>query len=219
MESILESSGPSRPQARFLERTLREEAEKFLIDSALEGQPDAFGDLVQPYLAFLIRFARTRLGNEAEAEDIVQQAVLQAFCHLPQFRREASFKTWLSAIAFNEVIHWRRGRADAPIRHLNDMYAANLVDPSSSPHAQCQRRQEAERLRQAVTRLPAKYRQMIQLRDLHELSVAETARSLSLTVAAVKTRHHRARKLLVRSLAGKDRRDRLCPAAGREAPP
>jgi RNA polymerase sigma-70 factor (ECF subfamily) len=58
-----------------------------------------------------------------------------------------------------------------------------------------------ERLHQALTRLPEKYRRMIQLRDLHELSIAETARSLSLTPGAVKTRHHRARKLLLRSFA------------------
>jgi len=157
---------------------------------------------VEPYLTSLIRFARARLGCESEAEDIVQQAVLRAFIHLGQFRQEASFKTWLSAIALNEVIHWRRGQAVAPIQSLHETYAAKLADPASSPHAQCQRREEAERLRQAMTRLPEEYRQMIQLRDLHELSVAETARSLSLTAAAVKTRHHRARKLLVRTLSG-----------------
>lgn len=177
------------------------EAEELLIDSALKGRSDAFGDLVQPHLTSLSRFARARLGNESEAEDIVQQTVLRAFSHLGQFRRESSFKTWLSAIASNEVIQWRRGQAIAPIRPLNDVQAANLVDPSTSPHIQCQRSQEVERLRQAITRLPEKDRQMIQLRDFHELSVAETARELSLTVAAVKTRHHRARKRLVRALA------------------
>jgi RNA polymerase sigma-70 factor, ECF subfamily len=177
------------------------EAEGFLIDSALKGRHDAFGDLVQPHLTSLIRFARARLRSDSEAEDVVQQTVLRAFSHLRQFRREASFRTWLSAIASNEVIQWRRGRAVARIRPLNDMQAANLVDPSTSPHAQYQRGQEAARLRRAMTRLPEKYRQMIQLRDLRELSVEETARSLSLTTAVVKTRHHRARKLLVRAMA------------------
>jgi RNA polymerase sigma-70 factor (ECF subfamily) len=200
MELVCASTGSPRPWARLAEFHLRE-AEESLIQSTLKGRPDAFGDLVQPYLTPLMRFARARLGSESEAEDIVQQAVLRAFSHLGQFRHEASFKTWLTAIASNEVIHWRRVRAVVPIRPLNESYAANLEDPSSSPHAQCQRREEAERLRQAMTKLPAKYRQMIQLRDLHELSVAETARSLSLSAAAVKTRHHRARKLLVRRLS------------------
>lgn len=195
------SSGVSRPRARLGELTWSREAEESLIDSTLRGRHDAFGDLVQPYLSSLNRFARTKLGSESEAEDIVQQAVLRAFSHLRQFRREASFKTWLSAIALNEVIHWRRGKATAPIQPLSETRAGNLVDPSSSPQALCQRWQETERLRQAMTRLPEKYRQVIQLRDLGELSVAETARSLSLSAAAVKTRHHRARKLLVRTLA------------------
>jgi len=201
MELVCASARPSRPWAGLRDLTIRE-AEESLIQSALKGRSDAFGDLVEPYLTSLIRFARARLGCESEAEDIVQQAVLRAFIHLGQFRQEASFKTWLSAIALNEVIHWRRGQAVAPIQSLHETYAAKLADPASSPHAQCQRREEAERLRQAMTRLPEEYRQMIQLRDLHELSVAETARSLSLTAAAVKTRHHRARKLLVRTLSG-----------------
>jgi RNA polymerase sigma-70 factor (ECF subfamily) len=202
MELVCASTGPSHPWAKLRELPLRE-AEESLIDNALKGRPDAFGDLVQPYLTPLMRFARARLGSQSEAEDIVQQAVLRAFSHLAQFRHEASFKTWLSAIASNEVIHWRRGQAVAPVRPLNESYAANLADPSSSPHAECQRREETERLRQAMTKLPQKYRQMIQLRDLHELSVAETARSLSLSAAAVKTRHHRARKMLGRTLAAK----------------
>jgi len=146
----------------------------------------------------------------------VQQAVLQAFSNLWQFRREASFKTWLSAIASNEVTHWRKGRAVVSIRPLNAAYAANLADPASSPHVQCLQREEAERLRQAIGRLPEKYREMIQLRDLHELSVEETARALSLSANAVKTRHHRARKLLLRSLAGTVRR--IIGSGTRKAP-
>jgi RNA polymerase sigma-70 factor (ECF subfamily) len=202
MELSCGFAGASVPRAGLPDLAFRE-AEESLIDNALNGRPDAFGDLVQPYLIPLMRFARARLGSQSEAEDIVQQAVLRAFRHLGQFRHEASFKTWLGAIASNEVIHWRRGQAVVPIRRLNESHAASLADPSSSPHAECQRREDAERLRQAMTKLPAKYRQMIQLRDLHELSVAETARSLSLSAAAVKTRHHRARKMLVRTLATK----------------
>ena len=177
------------------------EAEEFLIDSALQGRHDAFGDLVRPYLGSLNRFARTRLRSESEAEDIVQQAVLSAFSHLRQFRREASFRTWLGAIAVNEVIHWHRGRAVAPLRSLDETHEAALLDPSTSPDAACRRKEEAESLYRAMAKLPKKYRQMIQLRDLHELSVAETAHALSLTVGAVRTRHHRARKLLAHRLA------------------
>ena len=175
------------------------DSDEGLIDSVLQGRTDAFGTLVAPYLSSLTRFARMRLRDHSEAEDVVQQAVLQAFYGLGQFRREASFKTWLSRIASNEVIHLRRGRAIAPIK-LHEALAGKLADPSSLPDMQIQQKEERERLHRALTRLPEKYRLVIQLRDLHELSTAATARSLCLSVGAVKTRHHRARKLLLRSL-------------------
>jgi RNA polymerase sigma-70 factor (ECF subfamily) len=174
-----------------------------LIDSVLQGRSDAFGELVAPHLRSLTRFANMRLRNESEAEDVVQQAILQAFCALRQFRREASFKTWLSRIAFNEVIHARRGKAAAAIRPLHETRADKLADPSRLPDMQIQRRQELDRLHQALMGIPEKYRVVVQLRDLQELSIAATARSLRLTVATVKTRHHRARKLLLRSLSGR----------------
>jgi RNA polymerase sigma-70 factor, ECF subfamily len=176
-----------------------------LIDSVLQGRTDAFEDLVVPHLSSLTRFARRRLRDDSEAEDVVQQAVLLALYNIGQFRREASFKTWLSKIAFNEVIHLRRGRAIAAVSPLHQARADKLADPSYLPDMQIQRRQETIRLHRALTRLPEKYRLIIELRDLRELSIAATARSLSLTAAAVKTRHHRARKLLLRSLAGAPR--------------
>jgi RNA polymerase sigma-70 factor (ECF subfamily) len=171
-----------------------------LIEAVLQGRTDAFADLVKPHLGSLTRFARMRLRDESEAEDVVQQAVVHAFYSLGQFRREASFKTWLSKITFNEVIHLRRGKAIAPMAPLQENRADRLADPSSPPDLLIQQKQERDRLHRALTRLPEKYRLIIQLRDLNELSIAATARSLSLTVAAVKTRHHRARKLLRRSL-------------------
>jgi len=182
--------------------TRSKELDDSLIDSVLQGQSDAFGELVAPHLRSLTRFASTRLRNESEAEDVVQQAVLQAFCALRQFRREASFKTWLSRIAFNEVVHMRRGKAATNVRPLHETYADRLADPHRLPDMQIQRRQEMERLHRALLGLPEKYRVVVQLRDLQELSIVATARSLSLTVATVKTRHHRARKLLLRSLRG-----------------
>lgn len=177
-----------------------QDTDEGLIDSVLQGRTDAFGTLVAPYLAPLMRFARMRLRNQSEAEDVVQQAVLQAFYGLGQFRREASFKTWLSRIASNEVIHLRRGKAIAPVTPLYDALAGKLADSTTLPDMQIQEKEERQRLHRALERLPEKYRLVIQLRDLHELSTAATARSLCLSIGAVKTRHHRARKLLLRSL-------------------
>ena len=207
MEAILSATTTPVPfpQSVGHGKAFARATEEFLIHSALRGRDDAFWDLVQPHLSSLNRFARIRLRNGPDAEDVAQQAVLNALSHLRQFRGEASFKTWLIAIASHEVSH--RHRAAAEARPLQERRAATLPDPAHPPDVQLQRRQEAERLHQALARLPEKYRRMIQLRDLHEFSVAETARSLSLTAAAVRTMHHRARKLLVRSFT------RMKPAA------
>jgi RNA polymerase sigma-70 factor (ECF subfamily) len=141
-----------------------------------------------------------RLRNDFEAEDAVQQAVLQAFHNLGQFRQQASFKTWISKITSNEVHHVRRDKAVASVTPLHQSSFERLADPHSLPDMQLQKRQEAARLHRALARLPEKYRLIIELRDLRELSIAATAHSLSLTASAVKTRHHRARKLLLRAL-------------------
>jgi len=183
-------------------KSLAAQTDERLIDSVLQGRTDAFGELVEPHLGYLMRLARLRLRDNSDAEDAVQQAVLRAFYNLGRFRREASFKTWLSRIAFHEAIHLRRKRTFARFRPLDDLHGSTLADPAGLPDSQIQRTQELERLNRALRRLPEKYRRVIQLRDLHELSVAATAHSLSITVGTVKTRHYRARKLLLRSLAG-----------------
>ena len=172
----------------------------WLIDSVLQGSTDAFGELVEPHLGSLTRLARMRLRNDFEADDAVQQAVLQALDNLGQFRRQASFKTWISKITSNEIIHLRRGKATASVTPLHQISGDRIADPHSLPDIQLQKRQEAARLHRALARLPEKYRRIIELRDLHELSIAATAQSLTLSVSAVKTRHHRARKLLLRAM-------------------
>jgi RNA polymerase sigma-70 factor, ECF subfamily len=176
------------------------DADGWLIESVLQGRTDAFGELVAPHLLSLTRLARMRLRNDFEAEDAVQQAVLQALHNLGQFRRQASFKTWISKIASNEILHVRRGKAIASVMPLHQTSIDKLADPRSLPDMQLQKRQEVASLHRALARLPEKYRLIIELRDLRELSIAATASSLSLTASAVKTRHHRARKLLVRAL-------------------
>lgn len=204
---MYQPSEPARPLATGIMATWSggphpppTQADGWLIESVLSGRTDAFAELVTPHLTSLTRLARMRLRNDFEAEDAVQQAVLLALDNLGQFRRQASFKTWISKITSNEIIHLRRGKAVASVTPLHQTRIDKIADTQSLPDIQLQKRQEAASLHRALARLPEKYRVVIELRDLHELSVATTARSLSLTVAAVKTRHHRARKLLLRAM-------------------
>ena len=174
-----------------------------MIRRIVGGQRDLFGELIAPHLRPLSRIVRATLGPHPDAEDIVQQATLKAFLHLAQFRYEASFKTWLIQIGLNEVRQWRRRHSFSRNPHfpLADLRSLHLVDPSHSPFIECQRNETAGLLRAAVARLPEKYRLVILLRDLEDLSVSEVAGRLGLTIPAVKTRHLRARRKVARFLA------------------
>ncbi len=190
-------SAELRPQRWHNRHT---ENERLLIDRTLQGVTDAFADLLRPHLGSLSHFVQSRLRSKCEAEDVLQQSVLQAFSHLGQFRGESSFRTWLSAIALNEILQSLYHRSAVQLSPVPESLAGNIIDPSTSPYKQYEQTERAQQLRKALTRLPKKYRLVIQLRDLRELTIAETARSLSLSNSTVRTRHHRARKLLKRSL-------------------
>jgi RNA polymerase sigma-70 factor (ECF subfamily) len=165
----------SSPRWAAHRKSRSEETEALLIDRILRGRIDAFADLVQSHLTSLNRFAHQKLRTQSEAEDVVQQSVLLAFSRLRQFRREAHFNTWLRAIALNEVLRLLQRRTVAHVPLLESL-SGRLADPASSPHVQCEQSERAERLDKEITRLPEKYRLIIQLRDLRELSIDETAR-------------------------------------------
>ena len=190
------ASGECRPKITRIE-------EARMIRRIVSGQRDLFGELIAPHLRPLSCIVQASIGAHPDAEDIVQQATLKAFTHLAQFRFEASFKTWLIGIGLNEVRQWRRKHSSSRPRSfaLADLRNLHLVDPSHSPLIECQNNEAAGQLRAAVARLPEKYRLVILLRDLEDLSVTEVAGRLGLTIPAVKTRHLRARQKVARFLA------------------
>jgi RNA polymerase sigma-70 factor, ECF subfamily len=167
-----------------------------LIRGILRGQRDLFDDLIARHLASLSRIVRVTIGGRPEVEDIVQQTVLKAFTHLAQFRFEAGFRTWLIRIGLNEARQWRRKYASSPVLECTgaEFSELDIADPSYSPLIEYQRSEIGTQLRAALARLPEKYRTVILLRDLEDLSISEVAVRLGLTVPAVKTRHRRARQ-------------------------
>ena len=143
-----------------------------------------------------------RLRGKLDPSDVVQQTLLLALRHIGQFRFEASFGTWLCRIAINVI----RGRLRSP-EHSRMIYADpqtlesfDLKDPRRSPLATLERKQESARLHRAIAKLPEIYREVIDLRDLRGLSIRETSDALSISRAAIKSRHHRARGLLLKFL-------------------
>ncbi len=159
--------------------------------------------LLAPHLAAVRGLVHSMARNDFDAEDILQQTLLKAFAHLDQFRFEASFKTWLFRIAINEIRQNYRKSAAAQTSNLdqNVLDRLQVADNGESPQNLCQRKEICERLRWAVSRLPSIYRTVVELRDMNELSVVETALRLNLAISTVKTRHRRARMWLLRKLA------------------
>lgn len=169
------------------------------------GDEKAFRTIMKRYNQRLYRMARSVVGNDAEAEDVVQEAYLRAFTHLDGFRGEATLSTWLTRITINEALgrlRSRRRRAalassvavEGPILQ----FPLNSLD--ADPERAMAQRQILDLIEQATDDLPETYRVVFVARVIEGLSVEETADLLDLRAATVKSRLHRARALVRKHL-------------------
>jgi RNA polymerase sigma-70 factor (ECF subfamily) len=169
----------------------------------LEGQTALFEVLMRRHNERIYRAARAIVRDEREAEDVMQQAYVNAYAHLRQFDRRAQFSTWLTRIAVNEAISRarRRGRyqsldEDAPGAAESSMRTNQRPDPEREAFT----RELSTLLEAAVDTLPDGHREVFVLRDVEGLSTAEAAESLGVSTDVVKTRLSRARAALRRQL-------------------
>jgi RNA polymerase sigma-70 factor (ECF subfamily) len=145
--------------------------------------------------------------NEADAEDVAQEAFLKALRNLSRFRAESKFSTWLISITLNEAKSHLRQRSAVRLESLDDDDGPGGVSPMplrdwrEIPSESLERHEIRTMLQRAVTNLPDIYRETFILRDIEELSVSETAETLNISVPAVKVRLHRARIMLQKKLA------------------
>lgn len=166
-----------------------------LVGQVLAGQKDLFANLIQPHVNRLHHLGYAQFRNESDAEDLVQEVVLKAFTKLHQYRGEAGFGTWLTRIAINEAKQWQRRGVVSRIILVEpfvlDQWA--IEDRGASPLAECELHEMAESLECALAKLPDQYMIVFRLLDLQHHSIADTAEQLQLSIAAVKSRHRRAR--------------------------
>jgi len=182
--------------------------DSILVTEAKAGSYAAFEELVNRYEKKIYRLGLNLTGNPEDAEDVLQEAFLKAFEHLPEFRADARFYTWLVRIAINEgLMKLRKRRSDksVPIEDtVNDeggVMPRELTDWKPNPEQlYAQEEIEAILLNAARTLSPA-YRAVFLLRDVEGLSTEETAESLNLSVGAVKARLFRARMQLREELS------------------
>ena len=183
----------------------RDEAQ--LIASVLAGETQLYYELIRPYERSVYMMALSYMKNEADAEDVAQEAFLRAFHHLATFRSEAKFSTWLVGIALNEARSRLRHEGVMRMESIDDtpeegghISPAILRDWREIPSEALEREEIREMLQKAITSLPDIYREVFLLRDVEELNNVETAAALCITVGNVKVRLHRARMMLQKQL-------------------
>ncbi len=170
-----------------------------LIELALAGQSECFTVLMGRHLAAVKRCIGSMVRSASDAEDLVQEVALKVWRHLSTFRSESSFRTWLTRVAINEALQsYRRERSKPLCQTLGDLDA--LASHAESPHQSYVRLEMVQALHGAVAELPVKYRQVLTLRDLEELSEQETALRLQSSIPTVKSRLFRARQMLLATL-------------------
>jgi RNA polymerase sigma factor (sigma-70 family) len=191
--------------ARALDYTRLPEAD--LVGFARLGDHGAFRAIMQRCNQRLFRIARAVIRDDAEAEDVLQEAYTRAFAAIAGFRGEAGIATWLTRIVLNEA--HGRVRRRRPTVELDAVETAQEsaqllnfpgVTKSSDPEADAARAQIRRILERAVDDLPETFRLVFILREVEELSAEETAAHLSLKVETVKTRLYRARRRLREAL-------------------
>ena len=157
----------------------------------------------------LFRTARAILRDDAEAEDALQEAYIQAYRSLATFRGDAQLSTWLARIVANEALQrLRKQTRRAEIVPLQSADGGKLEqvtdsDMDQAPDTTAARGEMRRLLESQIDKLPAAYRTVFVLRAVEELSVEETAAVLDLPPATVRTRHFRARSMLREALARK----------------
>ena len=184
-----------------------EPSDDTLAARAAAGDDSAFETIVLRYQARVFRLA-CRLTSDTEAPDVLQDTFLQVYRHLPTFRGDSQFGTWLYRIATNTALMHRRATARRPVESLEeylprfDADGKHTATPAELQIASradelLDRQALAEMARGVIARLPDAYREAFVLRDLEDLPTAQVARVLGLAPAAVRQRVHRAR-LMVR---------------------
>jgi RNA polymerase sigma-70 factor (ECF subfamily) len=177
----------------------RHSADVDLVRRALARDEAAFHAIMERYNRRLYRVARSILRNDSEAEDAVQEAYVSAFTHLESFRGDSSLATWLSRIVMNEALgRLRRERPAAGLAEKTDAQIIQFPQTATSddPERTMAQREILQLVERATDNLPEIFRVVFVARVIEGMSVEETAGLLGITPETVKTRLHRARRLV-----------------------
>lgn len=179
---------------------MNELQERRWVDAARNGDQAAFEQLVRLYEKRVFALTLRMCSNREDAAEAAQETFLAVWQGLPNFRGESSFSTWLYRLASNACVDLLRRegrhRAAAGPSLDDEENRTDLPDSTPTPHEQAERQELREQVEAGLRALSPEHRQVLVLRELHQLSYDEIARVLSLDVGTVKSRINRGRKRL-----------------------
>jgi RNA polymerase sigma-70 factor (ECF subfamily) len=198
--------GPSRAEPA---QRVGSASESALVARLRGGEDDAYHELLRIHGGRLLAVARRLMRNEEDARDCLQDGLLSAFRSIDGFEGEAKLGTWLHRIVVNACLMRLRARKRKPEELTDpqllefDRYGFRIGPTEMAPTSAdelLEREEVREQVRKGIDDLPENYRIVLVLRDIEELSTAETAEMLGMTPSAVKVRLHRARLALRKQL-------------------
>ena len=185
---------------RPVRRVLRPDLQGWsgVIDESLRGDSQAFGELVHRYQDRLYSAVVHIVRCRAEAEDVVQEAFVQAYVKLQTFKHNSRFYTWLYRIAVNvSISHRRRRKIEVSVEQNREATGDEPLDAFTSPSEPLDQAERKQKLEHALTLLTEEHRSIIVLRHMEEFSYEESADILDISVGTVRSRLHRARAQLL----------------------
>jgi RNA polymerase sigma-70 factor (ECF subfamily) len=184
--------------------------EDALVTALAQGVEQAYEILLQRYQQPVYNLVCRLLNDPADASDIVQEVFLKVFRNISSFRGNSSLKTWIYRIAVNEAYNQRRWFSRHQRREVAleseegaPCYADSLRDPGRTPFDQAADHEALSLVEQALERLNPKFRTVVVLRDIEDLSYDEIATVLDISIGTVKSRILRGREALRRILEGR----------------
>ena len=174
--------------------------EELLLEKARQGDQEAFGELVRLYEKKVYALTLRMCKNPDDAAEAAQEAFLAAWQGLKFFRGEASFSTWLYRLASNACVdllrkEQRHKAAAGPSLNDADTYI-EVADDAATPQELAERSELREQIEEGLQSLSPEHREVLSLRELHQLSYDEIAQTLDLDTGTVKSRISRGRKAL-----------------------
>jgi len=173
-----------------------------LVAQAQGGKLEAFEELLRRHSQLVYRTLMAILGNPADAQDAMQDALLSAFKHIGGFQGRSRFSTWLVSIARNAALQRMRLRKnfetldEGAVSEEGEFRPRQVRAWQDNPEESCSKSEMRQLIEKGILALPANYRIVVMLRDIEQLSADEVARQLGLSIPAVKTRLLRGRLML-----------------------